>query len=114
MSTPRLVVSSALIIQGTLLALASSDDYSASGYAVVLDIADRDVWGALFFVSGVALLVARHPLSLALCVGTLFAWALGLHAAYWTDDGTTPTAGLSWFVLGVLVLWSSGRPDGIR
>lgn len=108
---PRVFVAGALVIQGTLMLLAGASDFSASGYAVVFDIMGRNWWGLLFVVSGLGLLVARSPITLGASVAVLFGWAVGLNAAYWTGDGTTPTAGLPWLCLGLLMLWAAGRPQ---
>lgn len=89
--------------------MASAIDYSAQGYAVVFDMASRQVWGVAFTIAGFALLWRRTRLTVAVACFVLVGWAVGLWAAYWTGDGTSPTAGLSWACIAALTWWAAGK-----
>jgi hypothetical protein len=89
--------------------VASPADYSAQGYAVTFDMAPRWVWGLAFTVAGSALLARRTRLTVASACFVLVGWSAGLWTAYWTGDGTTPTAGLSWACIAALTWWAAGK-----
>lgn len=79
-------------VYGALMAASSDNQYRAKVYESIFQIAPRVVWGVVFVVVGVAVLVKVNLATTLALTATLFLWSALIFASLITNVGDVPFA----------------------